>query len=1119
MALGKLISRALGGTDETRNLTYEVTNTVTGSRADFSIITDGSPGMFPDWQQGEYRGGMGIPAAWRLSLLVANQLGRTPWHSFRAVADKPAEKIEPQPTLLAYPAGSEEPALNVWRSAALDRIWHGNAIGVVAARSPLGYPTSALWIDAQSVVVDRFGPDPVTGWNPPPPGFREGEKGYLIGGRWYHSDEIIHWCGPKRPGQLRGMGVLENHFQTLTRSQALDSAASSVTSAGVPTGLLESLNPDLTQTEADELKASWTKSQRARSVAVLNPSTKFTPIAWNPTETQLLESRQYSITDWANIFGLPSSYAGGQNASRVYANIVDQGMDILRYGLVGDMVAEFEALMTSLLPRGQYVKGNLDHLLRADTKGRYEAHAIALAAKFLTADEVRELEEKPPLTEEQKKDIAEAAAPPVPPGGAGPQPARPTAVSSSPGSGSARPRLAAVRAVGMVSYLMGAQRPDLALEVMNRVRGFVLHVRGYPEFEQHQPRWPRGTGKHAGEWTDQPGGRAPFGAKGPGTWSKGKWSSWESGEHSFEGSLTQAAKKKELATVGASVASTKPDPMSKKSQAEAEFDAFVAEMDANPVAAAKKAKGDGDFADLDAEFEDFLGQVQADVDAKMAEKEQSKPLADVPENSGNVTAEPVGFDLDTFLDSMPSVPDDYYDWPIAKQHAWYDTPGGKAEKDAATAAWDAENVGKAAPGTPWTQDQWGDFFDPGPAVPGQTVPDFVPQDAVQIELIADQLGVTPPPKAMQKKLTTAKQWEGYWKASYEQGMSPGSAAAAAIAADPDAKAKAAAAEEVAFLESMGHSTAVAKAAVHVVPSAPPKSAAELDSTADALGVEKPPKGVGSLSWTGPQWKAYWDGSMGGLSPQNAAAVANGLPTASDDGGLPGPSPGLLGGKAGVSLMGGSTIGGNATGTGPTVGPGQKFGAFEVGGPPQPIAPTPYGAPNSKANRAAKKYNQAVGGAVPKWEASAALAYSGSGYSSMNGPLWADNFDGADDLTKAQITNLTNLLNRWKAPETMTAVRGLDSDPGMPDPPAEGMTYTAKGFQSTSIGEGAFTGKNVVMKITVPKGMPGAVLNGGGLSHFPHEEELVLPHGTRYAITKDTMKGGKRWLEVTAMPPE
>jgi HK97 family phage portal protein len=454
MGLGKLLER---------NLTYDVTDTQTGDQATYTLITDGGPGMYAGWGDGPYRGGMGIPAAWRLALLVANQLGRVPWDAYRKLADRPSVQLPDQP-LLTLPAGTTDTKLSVFRSWGLDRLWHGNAIGIIAMRSPLGYPTAVTPVDAENVQVKRFGSQaPFPGQEWIPPGFVAGDLGYLIGNTWFHANEIIHFKGPCKPGHLRGMGVLEAHFDLLSRSRKLGAAATAVDSAAVPTGLLRSLNPDMSATEAQALKDSWKASQRERTVAVLNPLTEFTPIAWNPTETQLLESRQYDVVDWSNVFGVSASYAGGMNPSRVYANIEDQGLDLLRYGTPGDIIAEFEEVLSLQLPRGQYVKANLDHVLRADTKSRYEAHSIAIASGFMTRNEVRELEERQPLTPEQEREVAEATAPAPaagPSGSTGPT-GGPNTASNSAGSGKAAPRLAAVRALAEDGSELPEEEPEL----------------------------------------------------------------------------------------------------------------------------------------------------------------------------------------------------------------------------------------------------------------------------------------------------------------------------------------------------------------------------------------------------------------------------------------------------------------------------------------------------------------------------------------------------------------------------------------------------------------------------------------------------------------------------------
>ena len=62
------------------------------------------------------------------------------------------------------------------------------------------------------------------------------------------------------------------------------------------------------------------------------------------------------------------------------------------------------------MPKPQRVRFNTDALLRSDLKTRYEAHAIALSNGFLTVDEVRQLEDMPPMG----GDVAPAVEVPAP---------------------------------------------------------------------------------------------------------------------------------------------------------------------------------------------------------------------------------------------------------------------------------------------------------------------------------------------------------------------------------------------------------------------------------------------------------------------------------------------------------------------------------------------------------------------------------------------------------------------------------------------------------------------------------------------------------------------------------
>ena len=87
---------------------------------------------------------------------------------------------------------------------------------------------------------------------------------------------------------------------------------------------------------------------------------------------------------------------GEAGNSLTYATVEGRALDFVKFSLT-PWIVRLETAIGELLPRGQTVKFNVNGLLRGTTKERYDAHAVALQAGFLTVDEVRALEDRPPL--------------------------------------------------------------------------------------------------------------------------------------------------------------------------------------------------------------------------------------------------------------------------------------------------------------------------------------------------------------------------------------------------------------------------------------------------------------------------------------------------------------------------------------------------------------------------------------------------------------------------------------------------------------------------------------------------------------------------------------------------
>lgn len=375
MGLGQLFNR---------NIKYQATNTVTNDVTEFTVITD-SGGLAPTWASAGYRGAMAVPGAWRASNLLADLLGGLPWDLYEKQPD--GTSVQVPSDLLEQPCPPDVRATS-FSSLVLDYLFHGNAVAVYTAfDEESGFPTAMVPVPAERVGVRRA--------RESDQGVPRGEAIYEIGSERFAPWQLLHVKGPCEPSALRGMGVLEAHLESLELSKELAKQAKAGSGAGIPTGVLKVSNPDATTTSMQKAKTGWMKAQAERTVAVLNATTDFKPLAWNPTEAQLIEARQFSLHETALIFNIDPSWLGVSTKSKTYMNLETIGLDLSKFSLNG-MLTRFEQNLSLATPMNQYVKANLDALLRPDTLTRYQAHAAGINAGWLLPSEVREIEKRKP---------------------------------------------------------------------------------------------------------------------------------------------------------------------------------------------------------------------------------------------------------------------------------------------------------------------------------------------------------------------------------------------------------------------------------------------------------------------------------------------------------------------------------------------------------------------------------------------------------------------------------------------------------------------------------------------------------------------------------------------------
>ena len=136
-------------------------------------------------------------------------------------------------------------------------------------------------------------------------------------------------------------------------------------------------------------------SQNSGKVAVLEEGMKYTPISISPNEAQFLETRKFQINEIARIFRVPPHMVGDLEKSS-FSNIEQQSLEFVKYTLDPWVVRWEQSIMRTLLSTEEksdyYVKFNLEGLLRGDYQSRMNGYATARQNGWMSANDIRELE-------------------------------------------------------------------------------------------------------------------------------------------------------------------------------------------------------------------------------------------------------------------------------------------------------------------------------------------------------------------------------------------------------------------------------------------------------------------------------------------------------------------------------------------------------------------------------------------------------------------------------------------------------------------------------------------------------------------------------------------------------
>lgn len=279
----------------------------------------------------------------------------------------------------------EQPERNVPRAVTMtrtfeDMFFEGVAWWRVTEFGWHNYPLKVRRLNPRSVTVDE-------------------DRGKVyVDGKHVEDKYLIRFDSPND-------GLLIAGARAIRTCLTLDAAAQRYAEGAPPMDYLtptDGVDP-ADETGITDILNDWQTARQTRSTAYIPAGLAYHTAGWNPEQLQLADARQHAVLEIARVAGIDAEELGVAVTSRTYMNQQDRRKNFLDFTLGGYRQAMEDRLsMGDVSPRGYVAKFNLSAFLRSDDKTRMETYEVALRVGALTEDEIRELEDKQPLTPSER---------------------------------------------------------------------------------------------------------------------------------------------------------------------------------------------------------------------------------------------------------------------------------------------------------------------------------------------------------------------------------------------------------------------------------------------------------------------------------------------------------------------------------------------------------------------------------------------------------------------------------------------------------------------------------------------------------------------------------------------
>ena len=215
--------------------------------------------------------------------------------------------------------------------------------------------------------------------------------------------DMLHFKIMSRDGYV-GTSPIDTCASSIGYGIALETYGNTFFGNGAKVSGVLSTDRQLSDEAIERLKVSfrenYSKIGDSNKTMILEEGLKFNQISLSNEASQMLQSREFSITEIARIYNLPPHLLRDLTKSS-FNNISEQSREFVQYSLMPYITMMESELNSKIFRRNEIgkiqVKFNVNALLRGTPKDRAEYYRTMLNIGAMSIDEIRRLEELPTI--------------------------------------------------------------------------------------------------------------------------------------------------------------------------------------------------------------------------------------------------------------------------------------------------------------------------------------------------------------------------------------------------------------------------------------------------------------------------------------------------------------------------------------------------------------------------------------------------------------------------------------------------------------------------------------------------------------------------------------------------